>query len=293
MFLAKTVEPTTEIDPTNTLIVCFLVIPAAIAFAVLIVVIIVSAIKHKYRSFVSNHSVALRELETVNRKYNFLSVPSFNYSNSYDNQNFYSEISPIDYLTYQLVYDQKRVIPSLGSARKNHELYKHYYQEINNIKMNIYDTEKMPKSKKLLVSTERKMFCQKQLYPVTDLLITVKLILTDINGRYQSSKKGVFDGNEITYIIKCLGNKRGNFYLDENIWNSICRVERGKVSNRMRFAIYRRDGNRCRKCGRRTNDLEIDHILPISKGGKSTMDNLQTLCRRCNDEKGNRFERYL
>ena len=88
MFLAKTVEPTTEIDPTNTLIVCFLVIPAAIAFAVLIVVIIVSAIKHKYRSFVFNHSVALRELETVNRKYNFLSVPSFNYSNSYDNQNY-------------------------------------------------------------------------------------------------------------------------------------------------------------------------------------------------------------
>lgn len=58
----------------------------------------------------------------------------------------------------------------------------------------------------------------------------------------------------------------------------------------MRFAIYQRDGHRCRKCGRKTDDLEIDHIVPIAKGGKSTMDNLQTLCRRCNREKGTNIE---
>ena len=38
-------------------------------------------------------------------------------------------------------------------------------------------------------------------------------------------------------------------------------------------------------CGASANDgvkLEVDHIVPVSKGGKSTMDNLQTLCERCN-----------
>ena len=35
---------------------------------------------------------------------------------------------------------------------------------------------------------------------------------------------------------------------------------------------------------------EIDHIFPISKGGKSTYDNLQTLCRRCNKLKGNSID---
>ncbi|MBP5466276.1 MAG: HNH endonuclease [Clostridia bacterium] len=52
----------------------------------------------------------------------------------------------------------------------------------------------------------------------------------------------------------------------------------------MRFSIYKRDGYRCQHCGRsgRFVDLEIDHIIPISKGGKSTYDNLQTLCQRCN-----------
>lgn len=58
------------------------------------------------------------------------------------------------------------------------------------------------------------------------------------------------------------------------------------------IAIYERDGYRCRCCGRRTKDLEIDHIVPISKGGKSTYDNLQTLCKRCNKLKGTKTIRY-
>ena len=58
----------------------------------------------------------------------------------------------------------------------------------------------------------------------------------------------------------------------------------------MRFAIYKRDNYRCRKCGRQTDDLEVDHIIPIAKGGKSTYDNLQTLCHRCNSKKSDNIE---
>ncbi|WP_294755493.1 HNH endonuclease signature motif containing protein, partial [uncultured Ruminococcus sp.] len=32
--------------------------------------------------------------------------------------------------------------------------------------------------------------------------------------------------------------------------------------------------------------LEVDHIIPIAKGGKTEANNLQTLCWRCNREKG-------
>lgn len=56
----------------------------------------------------------------------------------------------------------------------------------------------------------------------------------------------------------------------------------------MRFEIYARDGYKCCRCGKSGQyvSLEIDHIIPISKGGKSTYDNLQTLCHQCNVEKG-------
>lgn len=291
MILANSNPPTVETDLQVFLYV--LLAFAIIAVVVLAIVITVAIINHTYRSFVSNHSLALRELLAINKKYYFLPVSSIDYSHSYDNENFYTDISPKDYLTYQLVYDRKKVIPNLKNAKSNKETYKRYFQEIKSVKMDVYDTDQLPRNKKKLTKTENKLFVEKSLYPTTDLYIYVRLSLTNIEGRYRTSKRQVFDSNEITYIINCLNQKQGDFYLDKNIWDSLCRVERGKVTNRMRFAIYKRDGNRCRKCGRRTNDLEIDHILPISKGGKSTMDNLQTLCKRCNLEKGSRYERYF
>ena len=45
------------------------------------------------------------------------------------------------------------------------------------------------------------------------------------------------------------------------------------------------DGERCANCGM-TENLVVDHILPIAKGGLSEIDNLQLLCRECNRIKG-------
>ena len=107
-----------------------------------------------------------------------------------------------------------------------------------------------------------------------------------MNGNVVDRKSDVFYSGEISKIIDRLNWKKGNRFLDNEIWASLCRVERGKVTNKMRFYIYNRDGYRCCKCHRKTNDLEIDHIWPIAKGGKTTLDNLQTLCHRCNARKG-------
>jgi 5-methylcytosine-specific restriction endonuclease McrA len=53
--------------------------------------------------------------------------------------------------------------------------------------------------------------------------------------------------------------------------------------------IYFRDRNRCQYCGRRfaTRDLNLDHVVPISRGGKSTWDNVVCCCIDCNGRKGN------
>ena len=57
-----------------------------------------------------------------------------------------------------------------------------------------------------------------------------------------------------------------------------------RVPDSMRAAVLVRDGGRCRKC-RRSIDLQMDHIVPFSKGGQTEESNLQTLCRRCNRAK--------
>ncbi len=67
------------------------------------------------------------------------------------------------------------------------------------------------------------------------------------------------------------------------------KTKRG-VSDRLRYRVMKRDEFKCQTCGRtwsQGNILEIDHIIPWSKGGETTFDNLRTLCSSCNRGKGN------
>ena len=66
------------------------------------------------------------------------------------------------------------------------------------------------------------------------------------------------------------------------------RVANRRVPDSMRAAVLVRDGGRCRRC-RRSIKLEMDHIIPVSKGGKTEESNLQILCRRCNRAKSRKL----
>jgi 5-methylcytosine-specific restriction endonuclease McrA len=56
-----------------------------------------------------------------------------------------------------------------------------------------------------------------------------------------------------------------------------------------RANIILRDEETCQYCGRRTRDLTLDHIIPRSRGGQSTWENLVASCKVCNGKKGNRL----
>jgi len=68
------------------------------------------------------------------------------------------------------------------------------------------------------------------------------------------------------------------------------RKTKRQINWRLRFIIMKRDNFRCKICGQHQTDtisLEVDHILPWSKGGETIPDNLQTLCFKCNLGKSN------
>jgi 5-methylcytosine-specific restriction endonuclease McrA len=68
--------------------------------------------------------------------------------------------------------------------------------------------------------------------------------------------------------------------------------QRALMTPALRFAVLERDGFKCCYCGASANDgatLEIDHIIPVAKGGKTELNNLQTLCWDCNHGKSDKI----
>jgi hypothetical protein len=57
------------------------------------------------------------------------------------------------------------------------------------------------------------------------------------------------------------------------------------IPQAVKIAVSARDGGRCRQCGS-TEELHFDHVIPWSKGGANTVNNIQLLCGPCNRRKG-------
>ena len=84
--------------------------------------------------------------------------------------------------------------------------------------------------------------------------------------------------------------------------NAVPKIKKGQnielknirnISLNTRIEIFERDNYTCQICGRNTKEddvkLEIDHIIPVSKGGSDDRDNLQTLCFECNRGKSDKI----
>lgn len=92
-----------------------------------------------------------------------------------------------------------------------------------------------------------------------------------INNIYDSSKKARYNADIISNIVNASED-----YVKDVISG---RVEYG-LSDKERDQILKRDNYRCQNCGSK-NDLEVHHIIPISKGGDKSDENLCTLCFDC------------
>ena len=73
------------------------------------------------------------------------------------------------------------------------------------------------------------------------------------------------------------------------------RLEGRHIPRRVMLKVVRRDSQICQNCRINVpdNEIEFDHIIPISKGGPSTVENLRVLCRECNRKKSDSFTDHL
>ena len=262
-----------------------LAVIAIITLVAAAVLVIIWCVCRRYECFVRAHNVAYKEIAAMGNRYSFAEIPPLCLENTYDNEKMYAGISTTDYLVYYLADHSDQMIRTINFVEKNAEIYSAYRDELKKaLLFGRYDTEKLPRFNSLLAKKEWELINALIKHPTVEYKLQVRLLLKNMAGRLICKKSAFFQKDEVITLIGRLRQKKNGFYLDGEIWDAICHVERGKVSNRMRFAIYKRDGNRCRYCGS-TYDLQVDHIYPIAKGGKSVFDNLQTLCGRCNQTK--------
>ena len=115
---------------------------------------------------------------------------------------------------------------------------------------------------------------------------TYSFVYISAGGNKRISCDIVLDINNLNNFIK---------YLSASIkWNKSVKKQRALMTPKLREEIKQRDEYTCQHCGNSISKepnllLEIDHIKPLSKGGLTTSDNLQTLCWKCNRSKGNKY----
>ena len=123
-------------------------------------------------------------------------------------------------------------------------------------------------------------------YPVSEVEFSVYSLEDCINF----FKKGF--NEEYGIALDAVNPKVISLNVTFNVGNDFPRlknVTRKEISQRVRIQVLDRDNSTCQLCGATIKDgvkLHVDHIVPISKGGTNDMDNLQTLCDKCNLGKG-------
>lgn len=118
------------------------------------------------------------------------------------------------------------------------------------------------------------------------LNVEYKFSYTSNGGKAQRSFTIPMTEETIVELIKMLESKL--------TLSAFSKEQRSLMTSKLRQQIKQRDNYTCKICGNSTHNepnllLEIDHIIPVVKGGTTHEDNLQTLCWKCNRQKSSKL----
>lgn len=99
------------------------------------------------------------------------------------------------------------------------------------------------------------------------LVLGGKAEILEQDARGLVSSRGIFPSPTVIRLIKFIRRPR----------------PRVKLTRR---EVFIRDHHTCQYCGKRGSDLTIDHVIPRSRGGQHTWENVVAACRPCNHRKG-------
>jgi len=102
-----------------------------------------------------------------------------------------------------------------------------------------------------------------------------------------------FSQEELDMSCRVFGHLCPVFFVNEPLTETFEQRRIGRhIPTKMKMRIARRDNYTCQVCGKNLKDdeLEFDHLIPISKGGSSEEHNIRLVCYNCNRRKSNRVD---
>jgi hypothetical protein len=134
-----------------------------------------------------------------------------------------------------------------------------------------------------------------------------------LNGNFQSEEEVWAEVDRLLYSSYDQWEYLSHFDpkdINCKVWGHVCpvfmsqsgatetkvgRKEGRNIPREIMLKVVRRDSQLCQKCFKyvRDDELEFDHIIPVSKGGPTSVDNIRILCRDCNKRKSNTLDELL
>ena len=202
-----------------------------------------------------------------------------------------AENSPLDYVIKNF-YPNKGIYPeqiqklhllveelaTLKDAKKIIENYKKEYQQyLGDVPSYIMDED------------EAGFYSRLGFANIDESALVVEYKFSYTSGGGMAKRTFTIPMTEET-IVELIGALEGKLTA-----SAFTKEQRALMTNKLREFIKERDNFTCCNCGNSIHIepnllLEIDHIIPVSKGGYTVEENLQTLCWKCNRSKSNKIE---
>lgn len=245
-----------------------------------------------HTSYEKVDSQKVADLIALNSATNFHAVrSSFKIDKRYDNKSSFNKIDPASLMAADIRENIEEYAKYIAQVKENREQFASYQKKVDELFQKEYpvdaDSINMPLER--YYKCEARMFNDIKLKPVVDCLYYVKMSYSSPKRKVNLRKEDFFDFDEMFACFESMSRS----HLDRNTYQKLAAVERGEVSDSLRYDIMCRDNFTCVLCGASAREgvrLHVDHIIPIAKGGKSTPDNLRTLCERCNVGKSDKIE---